>query len=193
MAQERRVHRGRIQEVAAETPVSTSRLTELLERIADVTVIDYYLEKAWRDSSSSVELAFQNPPSDFVFTIPDSEWARIFESVDADGDEVAAAKQWYSVRAHDLLTSSGQSHDLPKGHSYLVVPIQDIDIWRRSRLVLSWWFQELAEDGLTPPEILDYWMTEELGNAPKEWASQRDVHPEAVRKNVRQAREKLIE
>lgn len=36
-------------------------------------------------------------------------------------------------------------------------------------------------------------MTEELGNAPKEWASQRDVHPEAVRKNVRQAREKLIE
>jgi len=193
MTQKRRVHRGRIQQVAAETSVSETRLTEILELIADVTVIDYYLEKAWRDSSSSVELAFQNPPSDFVFTIPDSEWARIFESVDADGDEVAAAKQWYSVRAHDLLTSSGQSYDLPKGHSYLVVPIQDIDVWRRSRLVLSWWFQELAEDGLTPPEILDYWMTEELGNAPKEWASQRDVHPEAVRKNVRQAREKLVE
>jgi hypothetical protein len=193
MAQERRVHRGRIQQVAAETTVSTSRLTELLERIADVTVIDDYLEKAWRKSSSTVELAFQNPPSDFVFTIPDSEWSTIFESIDVEEDEVTAAKEWHSIRAHDLLTSSGRSHELEEGHSYLVVPIQDIEVWRRSRLVLSWWFQELAEDGLTPPEILDHWMTEELGNAPREWASQRDVHPEAVRKNVRQAREKLIE
>lgn len=193
MAQERRVDRGRIQQIAAETTVSTSRLTELLERIADETVIDDYLEKAWRDSSSTVELAFQNPPSDFVFAIPASEWSTIFESIDVEENEATAAKQWHSIRAHDLLTSSRRSHELEEDHSYLVVPIQDIEVWRRSRQVLSWWFQELAEDGLTPPEILDYWMTEELGNAPKEWASQRDVHPEAVRKNVRQAGEKLIE
>ncbi len=173
--------------------MSTSRLTELLERIADVTVIDDYLKKAWRDSSSAVQLVFQNPPNDFVFAIPDSEWSTIFESIDVDEDEAAAAKQWYSTRAHGLLTSNGRSHELKEDHSYLVVPIQDIKVWRRSRLVLSWWFQELAEDGLTPPEMLDFWMTEELGNAPKEWASQRDVHPEAVRKNVRQAREKLVE
>ena len=193
MTQERRVHRGRIQQVAAETTVSTTRLTEILEQIADVTLIGDYLEKAWRDSSSTIEIAFQNPPSDFVFAIPDSEWSTILDAVGVEEDEASAAKQWHSIRAHDLLASSGQSHELPKDHSYLVVPIQDIEVWRRSRLVLSWWFQELAEDGLTPPEILDYWMTEELGNAPKEWASQRDVHPEAVRKNVRQARKKLIE
>ncbi|MBX0305469.1 hypothetical protein [Haloarcula salinisoli] len=191
MAQERRVHRGQIQQVAAETTVSKSRLTELLEQIADVTIIDDYLEKAWRNSSSTVELAFHNPRSDFVFIIPDSEWDTVFESIDIEEDEATAAKQWHSTRARKLLETSGSSHEFGENHSYLVVPIQDIEVWQRSRIVLSWWFQELAEDGLTPPEVLDYWMTGEMGNAPKEWASQRDVHPEAVRKNVRQAKEKL--
>lgn len=179
--------------MAAETTVSTTRLTEILELIADVTVVEDYLEKAWRDASSKVELAFQNPPSDFVFAVSDSEWSIILESIDVEGDEASAAKQWHSIRAHNLLASSGRSHELEQDQPYLVIPIHDIEVWRRSRLVLSWWFQELAEDGLTPPEILDYWMTEELGNAPKAWASKRDVHPEAVRKNVRQARKKLIE
>ncbi|GKZ16239.1 hypothetical protein HAL_41200 [Haladaptatus sp. T7] len=169
------------------------RLNDILHRIAGVQNLEYFLEEAWHDETSTVELVFHDPPSDFVFVIPESEWANLISAVNVERPEAAAAKQYHSARGRDLLISSGQSHELPKGHSYLVVPIQDIEVWRRSRLVLSWWFQELAEDGLTPPEILDYWMTEELGNAPKEWASQRDVHPEAVRKNVRQARKKLIE
>ena len=186
-------HRGPIQQVAANSSVSTDRLNDILHRIAGVQNLEYFLEEAWHDDTSTVELVFHDPPSDFVFVIPDSEWANLISAVNTEGPEAAAAKQYHSARGRDLLVSSGRSHELPKDHSYLAVPIQDIEVWRQSRLVLSWWFQVLAEDGLTPPEILDYWMTEELGNAPKEWASQRDVHPEAVRKNVRQAREKLIE
>ncbi len=182
-----------MQEVATNSNVSSDRLNGILHRIAGIQNLEYFLEEAWHDDTSSVELVFHEPPSDFVFVIPDSAWVNLISAVDIEESEAAAAKQYHSARAQDLLVSSGQSHELPKDHSYLVVPIQDIEVWRRSRLVLSWWFQELAEDGLTPPEMLDYWMTEELGNAPKEWASQRDVHPEAVRKNVRQAREKLFE
>lgn len=186
-------HRGSLQEVAANSNVSSDRLNDILHRIAGVQDLEYFLEEAWHDNTSSVELVFHEPPNNFVFVIPDSAWVNLISAVNIEESEAAAAKQYHSTRARDLLVSSGLSHELPRDHSYLVVPIQDIEVWERSRRVLSWWFQELAEDGLTPPEMLDYWMTEELGIAPKEWASQRDVHPEAVRKNVRQGREKLFE
>ncbi|NHN63837.1 hypothetical protein G9463_11080 [Haloarcula sp. JP-Z28] len=53
-------------------------------------------------------------------------------------------------------------------------------------------FQELVSRyDMSPAEALDYWVTERRNKEPFEWAGYRDVDPEAVRKNVRQAKEKL--
>lgn len=46
---------------------------------------------------------------------------------------------------------------------------------------------------MSPAEALDYWVVEHLGTGQSEWAGARRVGEEAVRKNVRQAREKISE
>lgn len=43
----------------------------------------------------------------------------------------------------------------------------------------------------TPAEALDYWAVNEIGYEPYEWAGIRNVQAEAIRKNVRQAHDKL--
>lgn len=121
-------HRGPMQQVAADSNVSTNRLNDILHRIAGVQGLEYFLEEAWHDDTSTVELVFHDPPSDFVFAIPDSEWGNLINTVDIEGSEAAAAKQYHSARAQDLLASSGRSHELPQAHSYLVVPIRDIEV-----------------------------------------------------------------
>lgn len=55
-------------------------------------------------------------------------------------------------------------------------------------------FEELVgRYGLTPAEALDYWVLTRTNFNPTDWAGTRDVHPEAVRKNVRQAKDKMAD
>lgn len=49
----------------------------------------------------------------------------------------------------------------------------------------------LARFDLSPAEALDYWAMERMNKASYDWSSVRGVGPEAVRKNVRQAEEKI--
>lgn len=44
---------------------------------------------------------------------------------------------------------------------------------------------------LTPSEALDYWAVKRMKTDSQKWAGRRDVSPEAIRKNIRQAEEKL--
>jgi len=44
---------------------------------------------------------------------------------------------------------------------------------------------------MSPAEALDYWATTRHNEDSNSWGAKRDVQPEAVRKNVRQAKEKL--
>lgn len=44
---------------------------------------------------------------------------------------------------------------------------------------------------MSPAEAMDYWTTEYMNRKPESWAGKRNVGPEAIRKNVRQAKEKL--
>jgi hypothetical protein len=46
---------------------------------------------------------------------------------------------------------------------------------------------------MTASEALDYWVTQRMNKSPAEWAGYRDVGGEAVRKNRRQAKEKVNE
>lgn len=53
-------------------------------------------------------------------------------------------------------------------------------------------FQHLLGNfGLTPAEALDYWAMQRMGKDANDWAGVRGVDPAAVRKNSRQAREKM--
>lgn len=53
-------------------------------------------------------------------------------------------------------------------------------------------FQELVSRyDHSPAEALDYWAVEKRNESAADWAVKRGVQPEAVRKNVRQAKEKL--
>ncbi|WP_395166366.1 hypothetical protein [Natrinema pallidum] len=53
-------------------------------------------------------------------------------------------------------------------------------------------FQELVwRFDLSPAEALDFWVVERMGQDAIDWSGKRGVQPEAVRKNVRQAREKV--
>jgi hypothetical protein len=49
----------------------------------------------------------------------------------------------------------------------------------------------LARFDLSPAEALDYWAMERMNKTANDWSSVRGVDPEAVRKNVRQAEEKI--
>jgi hypothetical protein len=64
--------------------------------------------------------------------------------------------------------------------------------WRECQTHVLLRFQELVwRYGMSPAEALDYWVTEIQGQKLSMWAGKRGVEPEAVRKNVRQAREKI--
>lgn len=64
--------------------------------------------------------------------------------------------------------------------------------WDSSKYHTFQQFQELVwRYNMTPAEALDYWVTEYLNRSSNKWAGKRDVQTEAVRKNVRQAKEKL--
>lgn len=53
-------------------------------------------------------------------------------------------------------------------------------------------FQELvARCEMSPAEALDYWAVHHANVDSIDWAANRDVDPEAVRKNIRQAKAKL--
>lgn len=53
-------------------------------------------------------------------------------------------------------------------------------------------FEELVSRyNMSPAEALDYWVVERMGKEALDWGGSRDVEPEAIRKNVRQAKDKL--
>ncbi|SEP33477.1 hypothetical protein SAMN05216388_10982 [Halorientalis persicus] len=53
-------------------------------------------------------------------------------------------------------------------------------------------FQELLyRYEMSPAEALDYWAVEHMNESARGWGAKRNVQPEAIRKNIRQAKEKL--
>lgn len=65
------------------------------------------------------------------------------------------------------------------------------DNWALAREMIHQHWGYFLHQRLSPAELLDYWMVQKTEFTPKNWAKVRDVHPEAVRKNIRQAKNKL--
>lgn len=75
---------------------------------------------------------------------------------------------------------------------FLPVFIEYTDEWLAGEYHTLLRFQELIwRYEMSPAEALDYWATQRKAQDSTEWSGLRGVEPEAVRKNVRQAKEKI--
>lgn len=82
----------------------------------------------------------------------------------------------------------GRSYDDP---FFFPIHVRYPETWRDGEWHTLQRFQEcVSRYEMSPAEALDYWAVERMGEQPADWAGKRDVQPEAVRKNVRQARQK---
>lgn len=82
---------------------------------------------------------------------------------------------------------------LPTPFHYAVRIERPNDAYSAEECVSSEFRIFLKKYDFNPAEAIDYWAIEIVGYSPKEWASDRGVGAEAVRKNVRQARSKMGE
>lgn len=188
------LNQAHIEPIAADFGLSREELKTLLNDIRSQVVILDLLELAWKEEEPDVKLIYRNPPSEFVFIVSESRWDSLIEGAGANETEKGAAAKYNDRRARDLLASSygGNQRDVREDEQLLVVGLSNIEVWREALDELHWWFGELAKIGLSPSEILDFWVTQEMSYSPDEWAEIRSVTAEAVRKNCRQARDKIL-
>lgn len=183
----------RLRDVAAKTEVTAQQLQDIIEKTQKQIELTEYLNKGWNDPESGVRVVFRNPPSDYVFAISPPIWDSIVDGADFDEKEIKAAKEWHMARGRDLAITNkmGGTTDLEEGELYLVIRLPLVENWQWVESDLSMWFEQLGEQGLTPAEMLDFWAIETCGYSPREWSESRGVTPEAVRKNARQAKQKI--
>jgi len=184
----------RLRDVAADTELTRDQLADSLDDLARQTDIVEYVERA-RGDDNEVKLLYRHPPNSFVFGVSEREWDSISGAAGFGETEQNAVRLWHSTRGRDLLTT-GRGHSVaehPEDMISFVIQLPPQESWNWVTRELALWFEELAKGGMTPAEMLDYWAVEEQGYTPKDWAEPRGVSAEAVRKNVRQAEEKLLE
>jgi len=179
---------GTVEEVARNSTLQMSQVESALVEVVNSIDLGEYLQSSFSESEDP-ELVYRNPPTEFVFCVPKEEWLEIAKKAGLGEIESRVARE-YHMRRGELITRSDTSHTVPDGWMYFVIPISDIWSWYDAQVDLEYQFKEFAEKGLTPAEMVDYWMVEFQDNTPKEWAESRGVHPESVRKNARQARRK---
>lgn len=114
---------------------------------------------------------------------------------DADMVEASATAYLRTFHRHGLtIATPGIVAKNTRGHVYYPIFVAYPDDWRRGEHNTFQRFQEsVMVYDMSPAEALDYWAIERMNKEPHQWARFRGVDPEAVRKNVRQARSKREE
>jgi hypothetical protein len=180
----------KIREVAQTEAVTAGRLSEVLDEIEANAKrsLDDFLDSAWNGTGSEFSLVAETGGS-YVFAVDSATWETISEKLSLNDREVSAAKTAHREHASDLLVTTAAARRSFDERDALVVGYPEN--WEFCREMMEWQFSRWAFYELSPAEILDYWMVEERGWPPQQWSNDRQVGAEAVRKNVRQAREKL--
>lgn len=79
-----------------------------------------------------------------------------------------------------------------KKHLYFPIYVRFPEEWQRGEQHAMQRLQELVSRyEMSPSEAMDWWAVQLMDEKPTEWARKRNIQPEGVRKNVRQAKEKL--
>jgi hypothetical protein len=179
----------KVQEVAMTEAVTAGRLNEVLEEIEEMAKVslDDFLDAAWNEPGSNTSLVSETAES-YVFAVEAGTWGAISEKLSLNDREVSAAKTAHRELASDLLVTTAGRFSFDERDALVVGYPEN---WEFCREMTEWKFSRWAFWGLSPAEMLDYWMVEQQGWTPRKWSNERQIGAEAVRKNVRQAREKL--
>lgn len=177
-----------VQEAAEEQDVSTNLLGNTLQRIRNYAAdnVEGYLENAWHVNSNSAMLGHVN--ESYIVALDIEEWEELAEHIVIDEDMLEAVKAVHLAHSRNHLESL-KDVDIPDTTTPFVIDYPEN--WGRAQGIIHQHWGHYFHHGFTPAEVIDYWMIEKTKFSSDNWAKIRNVEPEAVRKNVRQAKGKL--
>lgn len=173
---------------AEEQDISTDKLGDTIRRIRNYTSdnVEHYLHLAWHIHHDEVLLG--DVDESYIIALTSHEWEELADQLVFDDPTLKAVKTVHREHTDDLLDSLNPSH-IPEDSTPFVIDYPEN--WARARENIQSHWGHFFSHGFSPAEAIDYWMTQKTEFTPENWAKVRDVQPEAVRKNVRQAKDKL--
>ncbi|RBI60076.1 hypothetical protein DMJ13_20640 [halophilic archaeon] len=124
----------------------------------------------------------------YIVTLSETEWVDLADHLVIDDPTLAAVQTVHQSQAETLLDAT-ETEVLSENTTPFIIDYPDN--WALARDMIHQHWGYFLHQGLSPAELLDYWIVQKTEFTPKNWAKVRDVHPEAVRKNIRQAKNKL--
>lgn len=186
-----------VNQVAAESTFTASELKDGIQKLQDALEprINYHYQKNCLEGGRDRLILKSDYSYWFAFVIHDI--AREFEKSDMEMESdllrtVALTHlEDFQDKGFTVSFSRQVANSLTEPF-YYPIRVTFPEGWRKGKHNVKQRFQELVfHNEMTPAEALDFWMVDDMDEMPADWANQRRVDPEAVRKNVRQAREKI--
>jgi len=184
-----------VQTAALSVDVPEEKLNEILSDIQSIAGenLASFLEGSLVHREKAVEVLNFKSNEEAILAVHPSTWAEHFSELDLADEEVRAVQDVYYNHSIDRAKNGHNnlnSDSVKKFQGQLLV-VERPKGWGVARLVTAWQMMEFAREGLRPAEIIDYWVVENQEMPLAEWARDRNVGKEAVRKNIRQAKSKI--
>jgi len=184
-----------VQAGALAAPVSEDELNRILANIQSVASekLAKFLEESLTHRDEDVEVLNFKNLEEVILAVHPSIWEEHLGHLDlSDAERQAVQEAYYN---HSLnLAKDGYNNLQPEAveeFQGILLVVKRPERWGTARLATAWQLIEFAREGLRPAEILDYWVVENQEMPLEEWAADRGVEKEAVRKNIRQAKSKF--
>lgn len=174
---------------AQETQFTTDEVAEILETVEDEMEdkLAVLFDEAWRKSGQNVVARIDN--DSFVFGFTEGEWITKLEETDLTSDEIRAAMMAHQHLARNVLGFAVSSPSNYPDHFPML--IRKPEHWKDAEDATGSRFRMMFQFGLTPTEILDFWLCEYCNWDRDKVAAWRGVDRPAVNKSIRNASEKL--
>lgn len=181
-------HPDIVHSAAEEQDLPRDRVGNTLQRIRNYAGdnLEEYLQTARDPHQEGVYLADVN--QSYIVALATHHWEELADHLVIDEPMLQAVKTIHRQHVENTLDSLDHT-DIPTNTTPFVIDYPKN--WVRARGAVHGHWGYFFHQGLSPAEVVDYWMIEKTEFTPDNWAKIRDVQPEAVRKNVRQAKEKL--
>lgn len=186
-----------IENAAARGELSPDEIEQALDQVQEAAEDDVgdLFESAFHtnDKITTPAVVICHHPAEHLIFGANTEYLdHVSDEADLTDVEAQAVQDaFYSYAEYRSESGFGVNREtVAKNRNNLLV-IEKPDGWGTAQLVAIWEFGSLCSVGLTPAEALDYWVIEQQDWTPNTWSESRRVGPEAIRKNCRQAREKL--
>lgn len=185
------VHEPTLRQIALDYPVKKKHLESKLSKVESYIQED--LHRFYSDSVNEDKddvILVDEEPNRMIIGLRSSYYRVFRQHLNIDGEELEAVQEYYRTRSRTLLPQEKVETDILKVCTPVVVEMPGW--WDDASLFLQEKLKHLTKQGLSPAEVLDLLAVDYLKMSNRVWAETRGVSSvEAVRKNARQAREKL--